>query len=119
MTARMEKTTAATHYSSLLELERMRNYEARIRDLQADAVIILERIKDKDNDLDRLSAHYRNERILVDEELEKLKVKLEKLLEQFTMFAKCKLQDTKELEIYSKLLDFENDRLFTEKQQVT
>ena len=119
MSARMEKTAAAVHFSSLLELERMRNYQARITGLQADTQNIMDRIRDRDNELDRLSVHYRRERVMVDEELEKLKLKLEKLLQQFTMFAKCQLQDTNEVEIYSKLLHFEQERVSEEKQEVT
>ena len=118
MSARMEKAAAAEHYTALLDLERTRNYQARISGLQEDNDNIMDRIKDRDNDLDRLSTHYRRERILVDEELEKLKLRVENLLTQFTMFAKCKLQDTNEVEIYSKLLDFEQDRLSSETQQV-
>ena len=73
MSARMEKTAAAEHHSGLLELERTRNYQGRISGLQADLDTILARIKARDGDLDRVSAHYRQELIMVDEDLEKLK----------------------------------------------
>ena len=118
MSARMEKTAAADHYYGLLELERTRNYQGRISGLQADLDNILARIKARDGDLDRVSAHYRTELIMVDEDLEKLKQKLKTLLEQFTLFAKCSLQGTDEVEIYSKLLDFEYDRLSSERVEV-
>ena len=118
MSARMEKTAAGVHYSSLLELERMRNYQARITSLQADTQNIMDKIRERDNDLDKLSHHYRRERVLVDEELEKLKLKLEKLLQQFTMFAKCRLQGSSELEIYNQLLEFEAARVTEEKHEV-
>ena len=118
MSARMEKTAAGFHYSSLLELERMRNYQARISGLQADTQNIMDKIRERDNDLDKLSHHYRRERVLVDEELEKLKLKLEKLLQQFTMFARCRLQGSSELEIYNQLLEFEAARVTEEKHEV-
>ena len=118
MTARLEKTAAADHYSGLLELERMRNYQGRISGLQADLDNILARIKARDGDLDRVSAHYRRELIMVDEDLEKLKQKLKSLLDQFALFAKSSLEGTNEVEIYSKLLDFEYDRLSSERQEV-
>ena len=118
MSARMEKTAAGVHYSSLLELERMRNYQARISGLQADTQNIMDKIRERDNDLDKLSHHYRRERVLVDEELEKLKLKLEKLLQQFTMFARCRLQGSSELEIYNQLLEFEAARVTEEKHEV-
>lgn len=118
MTARMEKTAAADHYSGLLELEKMRNYQGRISVLQGDLDSILARIKARDGDLDRVSAHYRRELIMVDEDLEKLKQKLKSLLHQFALFAKCSLEGTNEVEIYSKLLDFEYDRLSSDRLEV-
>ena len=55
---------------------------------------------------------------MVDEDLEKLKQKLKSLLHQFALFAKCSLQGTNEVEIYSKLLDFEYDRLSSDRLEV-
>ena len=118
MSARMEKKAAADHYFGLLELERLRNYPARISGLQADLDTVLARIKARDGDLDRVSAHYRRELIMVDEDVEKLKVKLRSLLQQFALFARSSLEGTNEVEIYSKLLDFEYDRLSTERKEV-
>ena len=40
------------------------------------------------------------------------------LLQQFALFARSSLEGTNEVEIYSKLLDFEYDRLSTERQEV-
>ena len=118
MSARQEKTAAASHYSGLLELERTRNYQARISGLQADLDNILANIRARDGDLDKVSAHYRRELIMVDGDVEELKVKLRSLLQQFALFARSSLEGTNEVEIYSKLLDFEYDRLSTERQEV-
>ena len=118
MSARLERTAAADHYSGLLELERTRNYQGRISALQTDLDSILARIKARDGDLDRVSAHYRRELIMVEEDVEKLKQKLKSLLEQFALFAKSSLQGTNEVEIYSKLLDFEYDRLSSDRLEV-
>ena len=114
----MEKNAAADHYFGLLELERLRNYPARISGLQADLDNVLARIKARDGDLDRVSAHYRRELIMVDEDVEELKVKLRSLLQQFALFARSSLEGTNEVEIYSKLLDFEYDRLSSERVEV-
>ena len=118
MSARQEKTAAADHYYGLLQLERTRNYQGRISGLQADLDNILARIKARDGDLDRVSAHYRGQLIMVDEDVESLKQKLKSLLQQFALFAQSSLQGVNEVEIYSKLLDFEYDRLSTERKEV-
>ena len=96
----------------------MRNYQGRISGLQADLDNILAKIKARDGDLDKVSAHYRRELIMVDEDLEKLKQKLKSLLHQFAQFAKCSLEGTNEVEIYSKLLDFEYERLSSDRVEV-
>ena len=61
---------------------------------------------------------FRSEMGEVERDMDRLKNALRALLGQFSDYARFKFGDTNELLIYSRLLDFEDDRLQAVKQQV-
>ena len=79
---------------------------------------LLYSIQNKTSDLDNLSSDYHLNMEMADAELSKLKEAFRGLLEQFTEYANIKYGVTNEVAIYSKLLDFEQERLMAVKQKV-
>ena len=117
--ARVDKAAAADHYAALQQLEIQRNYPARIQKLEEDLEQLLCTIQDKSTDLDNLGTDYHLNMEMIDAEMDKLKEALKSLLEQFNEYAKDKYGITNEVAIYSKLLDFEQQRLTAVTQMVT
>ena len=116
--ARVDKAAAADQYAALQQLELERNYPARIQKLEDDLEKLLYSIQNKTSDLDNLSSGYYQNMEMAEAELSKLKEALRGLLEQFTEYANTKYCVTNEVAIYSKLLDFEQERLKAVTQKV-
>ena len=116
--ARVDKAAAADQYAALQQLELERNYPARIQKLEDDLEKLLYSIQNKTSDLDNLSSGYYQNMEMAEAELSKLKEAFRGLLEQFTEYANTKYGITNEVAIYSKLLDFEHERLQAVTQKV-
>merc|ERR1711936_430303 len=67
--ARMTKKTAATHSSALLELERMRNYQGRINQLEQDRDRLEDAIKKAEGNIDNIALEYKNQLASLDKKL--------------------------------------------------
>ena len=111
---RTDKAAAASYYEALRQLEDRRQYPERVRRLEEDIEMLLRKIQDKKGNVDS----FRSEIDDVERDMDRLKNALRALLAQFSEYARFKLGDTSELLIYSRLLDFEGDRLQGVKQQV-
>ena len=113
MDARVD-AAATDHHHALLELETRRNYDERIRRLENDIQMLLGSLHDN---RDQQQDHIRQMEDL-ERDVDELKEKLRELLKQFSEYTQWKLGGTNEILIYSRLLDFEQDRLGSIKQQV-
>ena len=59
--ARMPKNAAALHSSALLELERMRNYQGRINQLETDRDRLERVIRNMEGDIGHLAMKYKDQ----------------------------------------------------------
>eukprot|EP00092_Neocalanus_flemingeri_P015332 GFUD01016584.1.p1 GENE.GFUD01016584.1~~GFUD01016584.1.p1 ORF type:complete len:510 (+),score=191.20 GFUD01016584.1:123-1652(+) len=109
--ARMHKNAAAMNYSSLLELERMRNYQGRIDQLETDRDRLEGIIRMAEGNIGNLALEYKDQLADLDQKLEALKFKLRDLFTEFSSFAKWKYGHSHEITIYSRLLQYEQGRL--------
>jgi len=109
--ARMPKNAAAMQYSSLLELERMRNYQGRINQLETDRDRLEGAIKQAEGNIGNLALEYRDQLAALDQKLGALKSQLRELFTEFSSFAKWKYGHSHEITIYSRLLQYEQGRL--------
>ena len=74
--------------------------------------------QDKQDVLDTLGQNFIDDMNIIDEELDKIKDELKKLLNEFSAYAKMKYGDHYEIQLYSQLLDFETRRLEETKTEV-
>jgi len=108
---RAEHEAARDYKDALLQLMDRRSYPERIQKLENDIELTLKRIQDKQDVLDTLGQNFNDDMNLIDEELDKIKEELKKLLNEFSAYAKTKYGDHHEILLYSQLLDFETSRL--------
>lgn len=109
--ARMPKNAAALHSSALLELERMRNYQGRINQLETDRDRLEGVIRNMEGDIGHLAMKYKDQLAVLDQQLGDLKCKLRDLFTEFSSFAKWKYGHSHEVTIYSRLMQYEQSRL--------
>jgi len=109
--ARLPKNAAAMQHSSLIELEKMRNYQGRINQLDTDRNRLEEVIRNMEGSIDHLELEYKDQLAALDQQLVDLKARLRSLFEEFSSFAKWKYGHSHEVTIYSRLMQYEQNRL--------
>jgi len=117
--ARLPKNAAAMHSSTLIELERMRNYQGRINQLDTDRARLEDVIRNMEGNIDHLAMEYKGQLASLDQQLADLKSRLRDLFEEFSSFAKWKYGHSHEITIYSRLMQYEQSRLEETKPPVT
>jgi len=109
--ARMPRNAASLHYSDLLELERMRNYQGRIDQLKTDRDRLEDIIQRAEGNIGNSALEYKDQLAALDLQLAAFKSKLKDLFSEFSSFAGWKYGHTHEISIYSRLLQYEQGRL--------
>ena len=113
--ARVDRTAAADYHAALRELEAARNSEARIRGLEEDVAAIAARLAaraDTGRDRRKLEA-------AVEAELDQARAALARLLAEVTERARASCEADTEVSLYTRLLDFEEERAAAGTQKVT